>query len=218
MRTTKIETWCPLFPGFYNTLYDLDTDKVLEGYNENDDWHHEERKEKGYSLDEEIEYDDLEIDNEGYEKALAKIFVEFVEKKLKPYVVKINLQNVSSPKQYNYENDSINIEVEIDLEAIKKFFENKEVLKSYSTFLKAIYTSCDGFISSYSNDVDVWLEDIKRLPDIENIEHKMGSILEFILEYEKELVPSDDDLEIYNAVTELISASEFCSLKQKEEE
>ena len=36
MKTIKIETWLPLFPGFYNTVYSMDDDGVLEGYNEND--------------------------------------------------------------------------------------------------------------------------------------------------------------------------------------
>ena len=41
------------------------------------------------------------------------------------------------------------------------------------------YTSYDGFWSHYENDVDKWLETLD-----ENIDHKLGSMLEFLLEFD----------------------------------
>jgi len=211
-KTIKVETWLPLFPGFYNTLYEMDTDRVLYDYNEDDDWHHEERKEKGYTLEQEIDYDDLEIENSNYENAVAKSFTELIEKELKKYVKKITFQAVSSPREYNYYNDSINIEVEIDIEAIQKYFEDSMIQSQFLDSLKAIYTSRDGFISFHSNNVDIWLQDINNLPNIDKIEHKIGSILDFIICNEIDM----DELEIHEKVMEDISESEFCSLQEKE--
>ena len=35
----KIETWCPLFSGFYNTIWEMDCESEIESYceEENDD-------------------------------------------------------------------------------------------------------------------------------------------------------------------------------------
>jgi hypothetical protein len=48
-----------------------------------------------------------------------------------------------------------------------------------------MYTSRDGFISSYSNDVNEWLEDWKE------DQHKVGSILSFICTNEQMEEPWD---------------------------
>ena len=219
MNTIKVETWLPLFPGFYNTLFDIDHEEVLECYNEStpSEWVTEEKEEKGYTPDETIEYEHLEIEYEDYQNAVAEAYVEFIKGKLSKYVKNITLQRVSSPKEYNFENDSIYIEIELCLDIVKELFEdNNFAVNEFRNYLKAKYTSCDGFISSYSNDVEVWINDINNIPDIENIEHKVGSILQFILGFDEDI--DIEELEDYYYVAERVSSTEFCSLQEKDED
>ncbi|HDK27226.1 MAG TPA: hypothetical protein ENG48_09125 [Candidatus Atribacteria bacterium] len=128
------ETWLPLFPGFYETIYSPNV--VVQSYC--DDY-----LEDGYNSDIEVE-----IDSERWKRDIAKLFIKEFHKaandsfyeyvnvendwdngrsdnsssKRKRYTYKmihsIEFQEIYSPKEYNFSTDSINIIVGFTAENI----------------------------------------------------------------------------------------------------
>lgn len=179
-----VSTWLPMFPGFYETWYtpeDIFIEDDVKDYV------------REHQLSDEIKdtimnavYSSTEY-SEAYkdaEKNVVRETISVVKKALEKYVTDIELEELVSPRFYNYSNDSINVKISFtkaNIEAIKNAIaENFEDWKSY---LKFTYTSCDGFISHYSNraDDEEW--------QVENAligGHTCGAMLHFLglLEYE----------------------------------
>lgn len=183
MKYSKIETWLPIFSGFYETIWETDNDEEMEIEHLN-----ELRKEKGLPA---IEWDDVEWDYKTYTKAVVEGFTSEVETELKKLgmVSKIKFQKVSSPREYNFANDAGYIEVSLtkeNRENITEYLDNHKL--EFSKYLQDHYTSYDGFMSSYSNDLGEWLD---NLEDVLNHQHKLGAVLDFILRNEDQLREMD---------------------------
>jgi len=169
----NVNTWLPVFPGFYGTYFESEDKEVSEI-----DYINSERKEKGLS---ELDFDRFDFDYKEYMNDASISACEFIEAILieKNCVTEVNFQSVSSPKYYNFSNDSINIEVVITEDNFKTIaaliIENINLFKEY---LKDNYTSYDGFISHYSNDSVNWLTDMK---DTIQGSHECGAVLNFIV-------------------------------------
>lgn len=163
----KIETYLPLFPGFYGTIFEPYEDNEIEYINEL-------RKDKG--LDD-IGWEDCEWDYKDYRERVAECVMRFVEWKLKQMGLKFTYQAIQSPKFYNFSNDSINVEVEVENmnKIIQYLNENEDEFRQH---IKESYTSCDGFISYHSNNSDNWIDDLESEV---TLSHKLGATLEFIL-------------------------------------
>lgn len=186
----KIKTYCPIFSGFYEGLFDLCTEDFCE---END-----------------CNYDDLEIDYSGYQNEISKAICIEVSNYLADYVHSITFESLRSPRFYNFENDSINCLIDPNKDAIKEYiYENKEAFEKY---LRENYSSCDGFISSYSNLFIDWTEDTKDFSNFSNDAHKLGSILQFISENE-----GISEGDIYHDVMDHIDEYEYIKIKQDEQ-
>jgi len=163
----KIETFLPLFPGFYGTIFEPYEDNEIEYINDL-------RKEKG--LDD-IGYDDCEWDYKDYRERVAESVVGFIEWELKQMGLKFTYQGIQSPQFYNFSNDSINVEIELkDMDKIIQYLNENE--DEFRQHIKESYTSCDGFISHHSNNSDDWIDDLKSEV---TLSHKLGATLEFIL-------------------------------------
>ena len=177
----KVQTFLPVFNGFYNTLFEdiLDNavDNVIEYYNEQNNTS--------------LNYDDFDFDFTTIQNEICRDAILKVEEKLNEIGINctINFENLVSPREYNFYNDSINIEINF-----KKFSQVIEILEqnydSFSKYIKDNYTSRDGFISSYSNYSSDWIEDLRE--DSENEAHKVGAVLDFILQEIEEY--KDEDL------------------------
>ncbi len=91
--------------------------------------------------------------------------------------LKFTYQGIQSPKFYNFSNDSINVEVEVENmnKIIQYLNENEDEFRQH---IKERYTSCSGFISHHSNNSDDWIDDLKSEV---TLSHKLGATLEFIL-------------------------------------
>jgi hypothetical protein len=156
----KIETHCPLFPGFYNTIFEPDAENEIYSYNQDNDT--------------DLSYDDFEWDYDDYRERVASTFVECFERNFQDIMLAdITYQNISSPAYYNFSNDSINIEVDFDFDRFMQIVnENKENISQY---ILENYTSRDGFMSFHSNNVDVWCD-----PEyvLEKKEHRVGALME----------------------------------------
>jgi len=189
-KTVKIETWLPIFPGFYGTLFEPDETDFLE---END-----------------VNYDDIEFDNSEYEKDIAESCCNFLSDELKGFISGIAMQAVCSPRYYNYGNDAINVEIQLtkaNLEALRAYLvENRGSLSEY---LKERYTSRSGFVSSYSPHYAMWSEYTEGFTNWNENGHHLGSMLEFICQNEE--ITHDD---MYYRVQENVYVDDYCSIKE----
>lgn len=169
----KVNTWLPIFSGFYGTIWESDSVEEMELENINED-----RREKHLPP---VEYDDVEFDYTGYYESVSKsvagdIFLKLIDLGL----IRAGLfQKLTSPREYNFVNDSIHVRFVIDdknVRTIANYLKAHD--KEFAKYLLDHYTSYDGFMSNYSNDVDEWLEDIQSTV---THEHKLGAVLDFIL-------------------------------------
>lgn len=161
----KIESYLPIFPGFYNSIFQFDNEECeIEYYNEQNNT--------------DLEWGDFDWDYEEYQERMAKNCVNSIEQELKDFNIKIEYQKLVSPREYNFTNDSINVEYEIEnLDQIKTYL--KDNFTEFEQYLKDRYTSGPGFTSFYSTDGYMWLHNY--LKDERKIKHCFGSILHFIL-------------------------------------
>jgi hypothetical protein len=188
----KIKTYLPVFQGFYNSIYQYNDDNELYNINQY-------RIENNLN---EIDYENLNIDYENYEKDIAINLCKVIKNYLSEYVENIIFENIYYPKVYNFKNDSINCIIIPKIENIKKFIYDNKI--DYIEYLKNHYTNYDGFISHYSNNFDKWIEYTDNFTNFNNNGHYLGSILQFICD-----LIIDDDISIYYDVIENIYQSEY---------
>jgi len=177
-KTNKgINTYLPNFRGFYGSIYEQED---FSGEAEH------------YGLPDKFPFSDY-INWSDYYQAVAMRIKDFIEQNLKQYgfIEKITFQQMVSPKEYNFTNDSVNCEIVPVPNAIKTFiYENLEAFKQYLTDrLK----SRDGFISFHSHYFEDWKE---MTEDFTNFEvdtnvgkgFHLGFLLDFICDTHKDLI------------------------------
>ena len=167
----KVQTFLPVFNGFYNTLFENILDNATDNAIE---WYNEDNKKS-------LNYDDFDFNFDSIMQEICKDAVSKIEEKLNEIGINCSIKydTLISPREYNFSNDSINIEINF-----KKFSQVIEILEQnydlFSQYIKEHYTSCSGFISSYSSYSSDWMEDLRE--DAENEAHKVGAVLDFILQ------------------------------------
>lgn len=165
MKTQIIETYLPIFPGFYNSYIDSDNEIENFLYYEN------------------LEYDQIKFDFEAWKKDCSFNACEFIEKELKDFgVLSIEFQELISPKFYNYGTDSVNCKIEIDTQKICWYIHNN--FENFREYIYDNYSNKSGFISSYSNQVSDWVRNTSNFSDFSTNKHYLGSILTFICQNE----------------------------------
>lgn len=174
--TQKIETWLPIFPGFYETWFKPDEEPEIDHINE-------ERAKIGLDP---IDWDAGDWDYEEYHNGVAKECCDFVFERLReqyPDLVKsLTFQKVNSPAYYNFENDGIDIEIEIDLNKlvdmlVDQMHEENPYSKLFPDYIEDRYTRRDGFIPYYSNQAIDWVDHLIE----EKPGHCVGSCLQFLM-------------------------------------
>ena len=169
----KTDTWLPVFSGFYETIwetYDAEEQKI-EHINEI-------RVQNGLG---EIGWDDIDWNYSDYALDVARRFTRQIEDKLKTLgmIKACVMQELVSPREYNYRNDSVNVEITLsasNVKMIEKYLDAN--LAEFQKYLRGNYSSYDGFISSYSNSLGAWIGSLKTtLAD----SHQLGAVLQFIL-------------------------------------
>ena len=176
----KVQTFLPVFNGFYNTLFEdiLDnaTEFAIDNHNETNGT--------------ELNYDNFNFDFNTIKNEICKYAVSKIEDKLNEIGINctIKYETLISPREYNFSNDSINIEINF-----KKFSQVIDILEqnydSFSKYIKDNYTSCSGFISNHSSYASDWMEDLRE--DAENEAHKVGAVLDFILQEIEDYKPEN---------------------------
>lgn len=197
MENITIETTVPLFDGFYNSVYEFEEERILEGTN--------------------LKYDELLIDYEGYVNAIGKEYTAQICDLLKEheYISNYEYEKVVSPKYYNYSTDSIYCKIEFSMYNIAKI-KNwlKENWKVFEKTIKEKFTSCSGFHSFYSNSADIWYRDFLKAGlhgEIENFKAiQWCTILEIILQ--NDTLIDYDHLRIYEDTKENVCELNYYDL------
>ena len=165
-KTNKtIESFLPVFCGFYETIFSPSEENVIE---------------------EPFNFDNYDFYYDDYRNEIARACVNGISKQLAEYGIKglkIEYQSIHSPKYYNFETDTIHVKYKLTLKCIASINiylkENKEAFDKY---IVRHYTSYDGFMSSWSNNSEVWHNEY--LTDAKDLRHCFGAVLEFIFENE----------------------------------
>lgn len=177
----SVGTWLPAFTGFYGTIFEYFTD--YDNCESEIQYINEQRAENNLpALSKDIE---LDIDYAGAQKELSKQIFNIVTGELEKegFVHKSTFEKLSSPREYNFYNDSIWVNFEFLPENVDKVWNYiKDHYKEWTQFLKDKYTPCDGFIPYYENypNGNDWIHIGACLDD----KHKAGLILDFILSNE----------------------------------
>lgn len=176
-----INSYLPVFQGFYNTLFEPTTEEdEIHNYNQENDT--------------DCTYDDFRWFNEEYEQRVSKACVEAIEHELKDFGINMEYENLVSPPYYNFVNDSINVEYKLSNENYQLLIDYLEDnFDSFADYIQERYPSRDGFSSFYSNDARVWLSEYKN--DDDKLEHIFGTFLGFYLQNE-----GYDAMELHHAV------------------
>lgn len=170
----QVDTWLPLFPGFYGTLWEPDhiEEYELEYINE---W----REREPFVSSEPISWDDVDWNWKEYMERVSKDAVLSIQHALKEegFIESLEFQELRSPREYNFDNDSIDILAVLTSKNIVNIINAIENnFNDWSKYLKDCYTSCDGFMSFCSNDPADWI-----IADCIEDSHKLGSILQFLV-------------------------------------
>lgn len=171
-KVITVGTWLPCFPGFYGTRFEPSEDSVLE-YIDNT------RRELGLiGRSGDITYPYPEFDYDSYRAIVARRYTELVESELKELFPSLSMvyENISSPREYNFVNDSVNVQVTMEHKELLDFITAHT--EEFEEYIKEHYTSYDGFMSHYSNDHMEWLWEWA-----ETVQHKhmLGAMLQFAL-------------------------------------
>ena len=173
----KVETYLPLFTGFYNSIFEPRCRLEDDIENCSDD---ELKEYYGYL---EVDLDWLKenylyyVNNDLMSNEVAECISDaFMELDYLDIIQDVTYDKLVSPEFYNFSTDSINCTIEADFDKIAAYL-NKN-LDAFKDDRDNRYTSCDGFSSNYPIDLDYWL-------DPENWDaHGLGSVLDFIFKNE----------------------------------
>ena len=195
-----IPTFCPVFPGFYSTVFDMgerfeanELSCVLEeaGVPVRAD------RLIDIAADETIDWDYT-----AYHREYAASVVRVVSAALAPLGVSLRFECVASPREYNYLNDVLNVEAVIPSpEDFKQvllgwLLDNEE---EFAEYLKEHFESYDGFISFHSSKTDEWLEELRNWDPAAGYDPaRFGSLLDCYLLIEEGF----DQYELYHTAYE----------------
>ena len=112
-------------------------------------------------------------------------------------------QRISSPREYNFETDKIFIEVEIDdytkfIDKLIKFSDNPEYRAKLGNMIRERHTSCDGFWSWMSNDIEQWF---MFMYEPEN-SHYTSFFMAYLMEVMGSEMYENLDVQVYDYVQE----------------
>lgn len=171
----KTETWLPLFPGFYHTLFEFD--EIGEFHFALDS-----RAETG--LKGELDISDLKFDYKRYKADVVKNCGQAIEGYLSNIGFKCSFKFVEiiSPREYNFTNDRAFFEVSMTEDEFQKLigliYENEDAIDEY---IYERYTSMSGFHSFHSNRFAAWEKELNGFENLMEDAHKFGAILDALL-------------------------------------
>ena len=173
MSAKTFQTVCPCFPGFYESLLSIDSDRerdYIERFCEYNNFPEQ-------VLLEYFGNHDLELDVPGYEAEVGRVFGDCVAEELSeifPHPVRSAFVRISSPKYYNFETDKVILNINLDPADV--IAECRRHYLDFARFLDDNLSPRDGFIPYYGTNPEWWLD-----ADNWNELPVLGFILDFIL-------------------------------------
>ena len=166
------------FDGFYDSIYSSEIDHQADSWAENeaDDREHEHPEHLRLDQNElaEIIWRVQRI-GPAYQM-ITRAYVDAFEQEAIEYLgfpLGLKFEEMTSPREYNFETDRLFAEIS-ETAVRKMFFMSKaDGHKTLATTIKRRFTSCDGFISHYRNDIRVWWEKPLRQWD----HNELGTLL-----------------------------------------
>lgn len=180
MSKTKIESWLPLFPGYYETIFDntaegmeyIFTQEELDFIEENAD-EYTGASELAMEMIDWGKCEELKSERIAY--AVGDLL------KGENLISDIEYDSTYSPKEYNFRTDSINVTYVFTEDNRQEII---DIILGYwgewEQYIKDKFTSRDGFISFHSNDANDENWELDRLFEDKD-GFKIGIALEFIL-------------------------------------
>lgn len=233
MKTT-INTWLPVFPGFYNTYFDSTDDESQDAENTRENY-------DGIPDDWRPEYNYFD-----WKAAVCKAACQWIENTFTHpceggryegfdeienagvYGIEtVKYEKLVSPREYNFETDSIDCEITLDTELFSRAFTKfvKQHAEQWEKYLADYYKSRDGFMSFYTHDPVDWFiitnkyrfdnaRDSKgndryfdRRHTIANGTHALGRCIDFLFHAAD---PKDRrQMDLYTFVSERVYISEY---------
>lgn len=140
------------FPGFYETIFSELVIEENERY-----WLNDQYPDFKY-------LDDWEINIDIYRPAVAKEFAELYISELEDKLhlgLELDTQSIASPREYNFTNDKIICHIEVGdydkfIHKVWKWMNEPEIRPQLAKLIKKYHTSCDGFWSWMSNEIEDW--------------------------------------------------------------
>tara|TARA_R110000787_G_C13427322_1_gene445332 strand:+ start:410 stop:1120 length:711 start_codon:yes stop_codon:yes gene_type:complete len=183
------ETWLPVFNGYYNTFFD-GSDSFVDYETQIDESEYKEYYKELFKAG--VTYDFFQNElyqycdfKDSYNEASEYITNALLNLENNGIILNTEYQKTVSPKEYNFTSDSINCEITYNARKLKDYINDN--FEAYTKYISDRYTSCDGFSSFHSNDVNDWL-DFRNLGS-----HSLGSVLNFVLLN----IDSDAELNLY---------------------
>src|SRR5690606_16195223 len=136
------------FAGFYESIHSIEADEALAQLFQDDD---------GESHMPDELWMEFTLDKESYCKLYVDWLKEYLLEEQELDLPSMAFESVHSPREYNFETDSLNVTIdEEDFAKIKAIaLERQAALKET---IRETFRSRDGFIPFYSNDPQEWLE------------------------------------------------------------
>ena len=157
-----MNTQLPGFNGFYGTQLEWTIENAEDDYLEYNN----------------LTYDEVEFNYSKIKKEIAVDYCAYISELLKEIDIdnKIQFKAINSPREYNFSNDEIEIDIAINPHKVLTVLQPYE--KEFSAYIKEQFTTRSGFISFMSNDSQDWIADILLGEDIER---KLPVVLTFLL-------------------------------------
>ena len=168
------------FSGFYNSIHDSEIDSYIEQEQE----YAEDQNEKLYFDPDSLNYSGIYT---GYAKAYTSEFIKLIN-----YETGITLdakfESLESPREYNFTTDRIFIEFD-NLKPICDLFAwiNSNHAGALNKYISEHFSSYDGFISYYPNNLEAWPTDLNEW-DYNQIGALFGALFEIFDESDEKQI------------------------------
>ena len=141
--TTLTDTKLQSFEGFYDSIWNPDDDLYY------------------FDKEEGLEYDkDYTFDYTGWQSDICHRYTKIWQEWMQEYIhqdIEVEFMQIYHPRFYNYETDACEVCIKLTHQAKKTIIAKiQEHRKEIAAWIKENHTSCSGFISFLSNDIDDW--------------------------------------------------------------
>lgn len=176
-KLLTVATWCPVFTGYYHSIFN-ESDRVIDSEQELSESEYKEYYDDLFNTG--VTYEFFQNNlweyvsfSEAFKEASRSIAHALPSLDCAGVIKDTDFESLQSPREYNFNTDSINLKVTFSPKKLEKYL--NENLVEFTEYIQSRYTSRSGFSSWYSNDVTDWL-DISEYGA-----HEVGSVLQFVI-------------------------------------